>query len=201
MGADQHITDPDDRADLAARAHELMSEHGSLRKVREALSVEPVTMRVCGERRLFSTDTIRTWIGEARAAEAYIELLSLAEQRVDSNTRLSLLAATMWEHVRLRSVGADGSLSTAELISALDFMRKVEVNRMDLLGLKAPIKVQQVDSDPAGEMNPDMVAAVAAAKRRAEARQQALVDDQYPGATVVPARRPTTRRRDNRRTS
>lgn len=201
MGADQHITDDDDRADLAARAAELMTEYGSLRKVREHLAADPVTKRICGEIRHFSIDTIRTWIGEARAAEAYIELLNLAEQRVDSNTRLSLLAATMWEHVRLRSAGADGSLSTAELVSALDFMRKVEVNRMDLLGLKAPIKVQQVDSDPAAEVPPDMVAAVAAAKRRAEARQQALVDDQYPGATVVPARRPTRRRPDNRRSS
>lgn len=201
MGADQHITDPDDRADLAARAAELMTEHGSLRKVREHLAADAVTKRICGQVRHFSTDTIRTWIGEARAAEAYIELLNLAEQRVDSHTRLSLLASTMWEHIRLRSTGAGGSMSTTELISALDFMRKVEVNRMDLLGLKAPIKVQQVSDDPPAEVPPDMVAAVAAAKRRAEARAQALVDDQYPGATVVPARRPTRRRPDNRRSS
>jgi hypothetical protein len=73
---------------------------------------------------------------------------------------------------------------------------------MDLLGLKAPIKVQQVPGD--GEQDaipPDMVSAVAALRRRAEAKQRALVDDAYPGATVVPARRPTRRRPDTRRSS
>ena len=38
MGADQHITDPDDRADLAARAYELLHQYGSLSKVREHLA-------------------------------------------------------------------------------------------------------------------------------------------------------------------
>jgi hypothetical protein len=190
VGADQHITDPDDRADLGARAYELMSEYGSLRKVREHLAADPVTVRVCGGPRHFSIDTLRTWIGEARTAEAYVELLNLAEQRVDSNTRLSLLAATMWEHLRLRMDGTgQTSLSTPELIAALDFMRKVERDRMDLLGLKAPIKVQQVDGNTP-EVPPDMVAAVAAVRRRAELRARSLVDDQYPGAEVVPVRHP-----------
>jgi len=203
VGADMHIDDPDDRADLAARAHELMAEEGSLRKVRERLAIDEVTLRVCGGPRHFSIDTIRTWIKEARQAEAYIELLNLAEQRVDSNTRLSLLGATMWHHLRLRMDGSgETSLSTPELVSALDFMRKIERDRMDLLGLKAPIKVQQVPNDGEQDAIPeDMRAAVAALRRRAEAAQRALVDDAYPGATVVPARRPTRRRPDNRRSS
>lgn len=191
MGADMHIDDPDDRADLAARAYELLGQYGSLAKVREHLAVDPITARVCGGPRRFALDTLRTWIGEARTAESYVELLNLAEQRQDSNTRLSLLAATLWEHLRLRTAGTgDTSLSTSELIAALDFMRKVERDRADLLGLKAPIKVQQVDGDPAAKIPDDMVAAVAAVRRRAELRQRALVDDQYPGAQVVPARRP-----------
>lgn len=195
MGADMHIDDPDDRADLAARAYELLSEYGSMRKVREYLAVDPVTLRVCGAVRHFSLDTIRTWVTEARTAEAYIELLDLAEQRVDSNTRLSLLAATMWEHLRLRSNGGgEGSLSTGELVAALDFMRKVERDRMDLLGLKAPIKVQQVSEGEQDAIPPDMISAVAALRRRTEAKQRALIEDGYPGATVVPVRRAPRRR-------
>lgn len=194
MGADQHITDPDDRADLALRAYELFGEYQSLAKVREHLAHEPVTLRVCGGPRHFSRDTISTWIDEGRAAEAYAELLDLAEQRQDSNTRLSLLAATAWEHLKIRN---GGDLSTSDLIAMLDFMRKIERDRMDLLGLKAPNKVQIVDGGPV-EIPANMRAAVEAAKRRAVEQGRRLVEDGYPGATVVPARRP---RRGNRRTS
>lgn len=194
MGADQHITDPDDRADLALRAYELYGEYGSLRKVQEWLTKDATTLRVCGGPRRFSTDTIRTWIDEGRAAEAYAELLDLAQQRADSNTRLSLLAATAWEHLRVRN---GGTLDTSELITLLDFMRKVERDRMDLLGLKAPNKVQIVNEDTP-EIPATMRAAVDAAKRRAIEQGRALVEDAYPGATVVPTR-PV--RRGNRRTS
>jgi hypothetical protein len=183
VGADQHITDPDDRADLAVRAYELYSELGSLAKVREALSIEPVTLRVCGERRLFARATISEWIDEGRTAETYLELLSIAQERVDSNTRLSLLGATAWEVLRKRCNTA------GEALQALDLMRKIERDRMDLLGLKAPIKVQQVGEEGSGTVPPDMVATIAALRRQAEAKQAALLDDAYPGATVVPARR------------
>ncbi len=193
MGADQHITDPDDRADLALRAYELYSEYHSLAKVREHLARDPVTLRVCGGPRRFAASTLSDWIDEGRKAELYAELLDLAEQRQDSNTRLSLLAATMWEHLRLRN---GGTLPTGELIAMLDFMRKIERDRMDLLGLKAPNKVQIVDGGPV-EIPANMRAAVEAARRRAVEQGRALVDDGYPGATVVPARR----RRGNRRSS
>jgi hypothetical protein len=182
VGADQHITDPDDRADLAVRAYELYRELGSLAKVREALSIEPVTLRVCGERRLFSRDTISTWIDEGRTAETYLELLSIAQERVDSNSRLSLLGATAWEVLRNRCKTA------GEALQALDLMRKIERDRMDLLGLKAPIKVQQVGEEGRGTVPPDMVATIAALQRQAEAKRLALLDD-YPGATALPARR------------
>jgi hypothetical protein len=194
VGADQHITDPDDRADLALRAYELYAEYGSLRKVREHLAKDPTTLRVCGGPRHFATSTISEWIDEGRAAEAYAELLELAEQRADSNTRLSLLAATAWEHLRLRN---GGTLETTELLALLDFMRKIERDRMDLLGLKAPNKVQIMDGG-APEIPANMRAAVEAAKRRAIEQGRALVEDAYPGATVVPARRA---RRGTRRTS
>jgi hypothetical protein len=182
VGADQHITDPDDRADLAVRAYELYRELGSLAKVRERLSIEPVTLRVCGERRLFSRDTISTWIDEGRTAETYLELLSIAQERVDSNSRLSLLGATAWEVLRNRCKTA------GEALQALDLMRKIERDRMDLLGLKAPIKVQQVGEEGSGTVPPDMVATIAALQRQAEAKRLALLDD-YPGATALPARR------------
>lgn len=196
MGADQHIDDPDDRADLVVRAFELYSEYQSLSKVREWLAKDPVTLRVCGGPRFFSRDTISTWIDEGRAAEAYAELLDLAEQRADCNTRLSLLAATMWEHLRIRNGGA---LDTGELVTMLDFMRKVERDRMDLLGLRVPVinRVQLEQAGPA-EIPANMRAAVEAAKRRAIEQGRHLVEDGYPGATVVPARRP---RRGNRRSS
>lgn len=193
MGADQHITDPDDRADLALRAYELYGEYQSLSKVREHLATDPTTLRVCGGPRRFSVSTLSEWIDEGRKAEIYAELLDLAEQRQDSNTRLSLLAATAWEHLRIRN---GGDLPTAELLALLDFMRKVERDRMDLLGLKAPNKVQIVDGGPA-EIPATMRAAVDAAKRRAIEQGRQLVEDGYPGATVVPARR----RRGNRRSS
>jgi hypothetical protein len=186
VGADQHITDPDDRADLAVRAYELYNELGSLAKVREALSIEPVTLRVCGERRLFSRETIREWIGEGRAAETYIELLSVAQERADSNARLSLYAATAWEVLRKRCQTA------GEALQALDLVRKIERDRMDLLGLKAPIKVQQVGGDDEHAVPPDMVATIAALARQAAAKRAALIDDAYPdapGTTVLPARR------------
>jgi len=183
VGADQHITDPDDRADLAVRAYELYGELGSLSRVREALSIEPVTLRVCGERRLFSRATISEWINEGRTAETYLELLSVAQERVDSNTRLSLLGATAWEILRKRCNTA------SEALQAIDVMRKIERDRMDLLGLKAPIKVQNVGDDDATRVPPDMVATIAALRRQADAKRAALVDDAYPGATVVPARR------------
>lgn len=188
MGADQHITDPDDRADLALRAFELYAKLGSLAKVREALAHEPVTIRVCGKPRLFSVDTIRIWINEGRAAEQYVELHNLARERSDSNTRLSLLAATAWEVLRLHCRTA------AEQISALDFMRKVERDRMDLLGLKAPIKVQNVGDEPA-TVPPEMIPMIEALARKATRDRQALVDDAYPGATVVPVNQPRRKRR------
>jgi hypothetical protein len=183
VGADQHITDPDDRADLAVRAYELYGELGSLSRVREALSIEPVTMRVCGERRLFARETIRAWIDEGRTAETYIELLNIAQERADSNARLSLYAATAWEILRKRCRTA------GEALQALDLMRKFERDRMDLLGLKAPIKVQQVGDEGSGTVPPDMVATIAALQRQAEARRLALLDDAYPAPTAVPARR------------
>ena len=194
MGADQHITDPDDRADLALRAYELYGEYQSLSKVREHLATDPTTLRVCGSPRRFSISTLSEWIDEGRAAQAYAELLDLAEQRADSNTRLSLLAATMWEHLKIRN---GGDLPTSDLIAMLDFMRKIERDRMDLLGLKAPNKVQIVDGGPV-EIPANMRAAVEAAKRRAVEQGRRLVEDGYPGATVVPARRT---RRGNRRSS
>jgi hypothetical protein len=196
MGADQHITDPDDRADLVVRAFELYNEYQSLSKVREWLARDPVTLRVCGGPRTFSRDTLTTWIDEGRAAEAYAELLDLAQQRSDCNTRLSLLAATMWEHLRLRN---GGTLDTGELVTMLDFMRKIERDRMDLLGLRVPVvnRVQLEQSGPV-EIPADMRAAVEAARRRAVEQGRALVEDGYPGATVVPARRG---RRGNRRSS
>jgi hypothetical protein len=194
VGADQHITDPDDRADLALRAYELYGEYQSLAKVREHLAADPVTLRVCGGPRRFAASTLSEWIDEGRKAEIYAELLDLAEQRQDSNTRLSLLAATAWEHLRIRN---GGTLPTAELLALLDFMRKIERDRMDLLGLKAPIKVQHEHGGPA-EIPANIRASVDAAKRRALEQGRRLVDDGYPGATVVPARQP---RRGNRRSS
>ena len=196
MGADQHIENSDDRADLVVRAFELFTEYQSLSKVREWLARDPVTLRVCGGPRHFSRTTISEWIDEGRAAEAYAELLDLAEQRADCNTRLSLLAATMWEHLRIRN---GGTLETGELVTMLDFMRKVERDRMDLLGLRVPV-VNRVQLEQGGpvEIPAGIRAAVDAARRRAVEQGRALVEDGYPGATVVPARRP---RRGNRRSS
>lgn len=191
MGADQHIEDPDDRADLVVRAYELYGEYHSLSKVREHLAGDPVTLRVCGGRRLFSRDTISTWIDEGRAAEAYASLLEIAEQRQDSDTRLSLLAATAWEHLKIRN---GGRLETSDLLALLDFMRKIERDRIDLLGLKVPV-VNKLEINPTGPALPpeNIRASIEAAKRRAIEQGRRLVDDAYPGATVVPA--PTRPRR------
>lgn len=194
MGADQHIDDPDDRADLVVRAFELYAELQSLTKVREWLAKDPVTLRVCGGPRFFSRDTISTWIDEGRAAEAYAELLDLAEQRADSNTRLSLLAATMWEHLRVRN---GGDLETGELVTMLDFMRKIERDRMELLGLKVPVVNRLELSNGPAEIPEKIRASVEAAKRRAIEQGRRLVEDGYPGATVVPARRPRRGRRSS----
>lgn len=196
MGADQHIQDPDDRADLAARAYELYAQYGSLNKVREHLAVDDTTRRVCGGVRHFSRDTIRTWLGEARAAEAYVDLVDTARRREDSDTRLSLLGAMLWDRYRI-----DRPQDWDTMIKLVDQLRKLERDRMDLHGLKAPIKVQNVGPEDAHIVPPDMVAAVAALERRARARQQALLDDERPGATVTPVAppRPPRRRPDNRR--
>ena len=202
MGADQHITDPDDRADLAALAAELYAQYGSLRKVREHLAAHETTRRVCGEVRHFSTDTIRTWLDEARTAERYLDLVDTARRRADSDTRLALLGAMLWDRYRI-----DRPQDWDTMIKLVDQLRKLERDRMDLHGLKAPIKVQNVGPENAGIIPTDMVAAVAALERRARARQQELLDDERPGATVVPVVPPRprgTRRRpppDNRRSS
>jgi hypothetical protein len=193
VGADQHIDDPDDRADLVVRAYELWSEYRSLSKVREHLADDPTTLRVCGARRLFSRDTINTWITEGRAAEAAVYLYKLAEQRADSDTRLSLLAAVAWEHLKIRN---GGTLETGDLLALLEFMRKIERDRIDLLGLKVPTTTKLEINGGSAEIPADIRAAVAAAKRRAIEQGRALVDDAYPGATVVPA--PTRPRRDRR---
>lgn len=196
MGADQHIDDPDDRADLVVRAFELYTEYQSLSKVREWLAKDPVTLRICGGPRHFSRDTISTWLDEGRAAQAYAELLDLAEQRADCNTRLSLLAATMWEHLRIRN---GGDLDTGDLVTMLDFMRKIERDRMELLGLKVPtVNRLSIEQHGPTEIPPNIRASVEAAKRRAIEQGRHLVDDAYPGATVVPTRRA---RRGNRRSS
>lgn len=195
MGADQHIDDPDDRADLVVRAYELYSEYRSLAKVREHLAADPVTLRVCGERRLFSRTTISEWIDEGRAAEAAVFLWQIAEQRADSDTRLSLLAAVAWEHLKVRN---GGNLPTADLLALLDFMRKTERDRIDLLGLKVPVTTKLEINNGAAEIPANMRASIDAARRRAVEQGRALVDDAYPGATVVPTR-PV--RRGNRRSS
>jgi hypothetical protein len=199
VGADQHIPDDDDRADLCVVAYELYSQYGSLRKVREHLAVHETTRRVCGGTRHFSISTIRDWIDEGRRAEQYIELLNIARERVDSNTRLSLLGAMAWDMLR-----PGGACETAsERLQALDLMRKLERDRMDLLGLKAPVKVQNVNGDDE-RIPPEMISTIDALARRNAEHQRALVDDAYPGATVVPAHQRPTRRRppgSDRRTS
>ena len=190
MGADQHIDDPDGRADLVVRAYELYAEYHSLAKVREHLADDPVTLRVCGGRRLFSRDTISTWIDEGRAAEAYATLLEIAEQRQDSDTRLSLLAAVAWEHLKIRN---GGDLPTSDLLALLDFMRKIERDRVDLLGLRVPVTTKLQIDNGAAEIPANIRASIDAARRRAIEQGRALVDDAYPGATVVPT--PTRPRR------
>jgi hypothetical protein len=195
MGADQHITDPEDRAELVVLAYTLYGQHGSLRKVREHLAMEPATLRITGERRLFSIDTIRTFIDEGRTADQYVELLNIARERVDSNTRLSLLASMAWDVMRTSQ-----AQTVTEKIQTLDFMRKIERDRMDLLGLKAPIKVQQV-GDQTGAPPDDLVPTIEALARKAEQDRQALVDDAYPGATVVPVAPRKRRSPGERRTS
>ena len=183
MGADQHITDPDDRITLAVLAYELHAQYGSLSKVREHLAAHETTVRICGAPRHFSISTIREWIGEGRAAEQYIELLDIAQARVDSDHRLSLLGAVI--HDRLRVHGAE---DWETLLKIVDQLRKLERDRMDLLGLKAPIKIQNVPSGTT-EIPPDMVAAVAAARERAQIERRALVEDAYPGPRSVPDKR------------
>ena len=101
MGADQHITDPDDRAELLAVCYELYLQYGSRRQVREHLAVHPTTLRICDGPRHFGLTTIRDWIDEARAAEVYVELLDLAQQRADSNAKLDLFGAAVWEILRV----------------------------------------------------------------------------------------------------
>jgi hypothetical protein len=194
VGADQHIQDPDDRIALAVLAYELHAQYGSLAKVREHLASHDTTVRICGRPRLFSITTIREWISEGRAAEQYIELLDIAQARVDSDYRLSLLGAVV--HDRLRVHGAE---DWDTLLKIVDQLRKLERDRMDLLGLKAPIKIQNVPAGTA-EIPADMVAAVAAARERAQIEQRALVEDAYPGPHSVPAPRdPTQRPRRTRR--
>jgi len=191
VGADQHIEDPDDRADLVVRAYELYAEYHSLSKVREHLAGDPVTLRVCGGRRLFSRDTISTWIDEGRAAEAYATLLEIAEQRQDSDTRLSLLAAVVWEHLKIRN---GGTLPTSDLLSCIEQMRKIERDRIDLLGLKVPVTTKLEINGGGPALPPENIrASVEAAKRRAIEQGRRLVDDGYPGAMVVPT--PTRPRR------
>lgn len=192
MGADQHIEDPDDRADLVIRAYELYSEYRSLSKVREHLADDPVTVRICGSRRLFSRDTINTWIGEGRAAEAAVYLYQLAEQRADSDTRLSLLAATAWEHIKIRN---GGTLETGDLLAVLEFMRKIERDRIELLGLRVPVATKLEINNTSAEIPPNIRAAIDAARRREIESGRHLVDDAYPGATVVP--RPDRKRRSS----
>jgi hypothetical protein len=193
VGADQHIEDPDDRADLVVRAYELYGEYRSLSRVREELADDPVTLRVCGARRLFARATISEWIEEGRKAEAAAYLYELAAQRADSDTRLSLLAAVAWDHLKIRN---GGELPTEDLLAVLEFMRKIEHERIDLLGLKVPVTAKVEINNGSAEIPDNIRAAVAAARRRAIEQGRALVDDAYPGATVVPT--PTRPRRDRR---
>lgn len=204
MGADQHIPDPDDRAELLALCYELYVQYGSRRKVREHLAAHPTTVRICGGVRHFGLTTIKDWINEARAADVYVELLDLAQQRADSNAKLDLLGAAAWEILRVH-----GCETTTEKLAALEFIRKIEVSRWDLLGLRAPVKIQQVD----GEVTtppPEMIATIEALATRNAARQRELREADpppgapSPGATVLPVRRhrpPGPRRPPTERTS
>ena len=192
-GAGEHITDPGDRTELAALAYELYQRHGSLRKTREALAVEPATLRIKGKVHLFSTDTLRTWIAEGRAAEAYVALFDLMSQRFDSDMRFRAIGAMAWDRIKL----GQGDLSPAELASLLDLLRKIEVDRGNLLGLRAPIKVQNVgpEGEVPNDVKIDMIAAIAKLREQRERERSALAAD-YPPPTALPGRR--TRRGTHR---
>lgn len=188
MGADQHITDPADRAELIARAYELYLQYGSLTKVREHLAADPVTLRVKGRPHHFGTTTLKDWVEEGRAAEAYVELLNIAEQRRDSNARLDMIAGLLRDWF-----ATHGIVSSREVLKLADQLLKIEANRQDLLGLRAPIKVQNVPQGPA-EVDPEIVAAVDAARRRNDERQREIIESDYPSPTSLPARRSRSRR-------
>lgn len=193
MGADEHITDPEDRTELAALAYELYQRHGSLRKTREALAIEPATLRIKGKVHHFSTDTLRTWIAEGRAAEAYIALFDLMSQRFDSDMRFRAIGAMAWDRLKL----APADMTVSEVATLLDLLRKIEVDRGNLLGLRAPIKVQNVgpEGEVPNDVKIDMIAAIARLREQREREREALASD-YPPPTALPDR---PRRRGTRR--
>lgn len=194
MGADQHITDPEDRAELAALAYEIYNREGSLRKTRECLAVEPATLRIKGRVHHFSTDTLRTWIDEGRAAEVYLDLFNLMRQRFDSDMRFRAIGAMAWERLKL----APADMSVSEVTSLLDLLRKIEVDRGTLLGLRAPVKVQQVgpEGEISGDVKVDMIAAIAKLREQSE-RERAALESDYPDPTTLAAR-PARRRGTHR---
>ena len=198
MGADQHIQDPDDRAELVARAYELYAQHGSLRKVREKLAGDAATVRVCGGPRHFAPSTIKDWIDEGRIAETYIDLHNIARERVDLDTKLKLLQSIIWDRYHLHQVP-----DWPTLLKVVDQLLRIEMARAEALGIKAPIRVQPVAPDLSASIPPTMRATIEAMHAEHEAQRQALRDDLAPDATVLPARRPPRRRPppDNRRSS
>lgn len=201
MGADQHITDPDDRAELVARAYRLYLEHGSLRKVREVLALDTATKRICGGPRHFAPSTIRDWVDEGRIAETYIDLQNIARERVDFDTRVKMLQSIIWDRYHLHQVP-----DWPTLLKVVDQLLKIEMARVETLGIKAPIRVQPVAPDLPQTIPPTMRASIEALHREHETQRQALRDDLAPDATVLPARRDphAPRRRhppDNRRSS
>ena len=200
MGADQHITDPDDRAELVARAYELYVRHGSLRKVREHLAADAATVRICGSPRHFAASTIKDWVEEGRVAETYIDLHNIARERVDLDTRLKLLQSIIWDRYGVHQVP-----DWPTLLKVVDQLLRIEMARAEALGIKVPIRVQPVAPDLPATIPPTMRATIEAMHAEHERQREALRDDLAPNATVLstrPRRNQQGRRPpDSRRTS
>lgn len=134
-----------------AKAWELHTEGRSVRYIAEALGCAP--------------STAAEYVKAGRAAEAHIDLLDRAEQRLRSATRLDMMAAWLAD---------DFQQGKASAVQVVPHLVAVEARLAKLLGLDAPTRLSVTD-DRAPEVDPAIVAAVRDTQSAAEqARRQLL---------------------------
>lgn len=127
-------------------------------------STSRMTVRAIAAETGLSVGTVHNYIQEGRAAEGYIKLLDIAEQRMAMAERLDAYTTiSMREH-----------LQGMKWDRVLPLLIQLETRRARLLGLDMPLRIANENGGERPEVDADNLAAVREMQQRAAAERREL---------------------------